>query len=283
MTISRARAAGLLGTFAAAALAPLPLEGGAWVLPRGEAWAKVSLLRQTTEERYFLDASRTPYFFEGVNRTSGLFVDVRYGLVARLEVVAQLAVFDLQFDDLADERRSTGIGDLRLAARYAVVTGGPTVASVGAAVKFPTGEFVNDAEVVPVGEGQYDFDVTAEVGHSFRPRRAYATARVGYRFRTQNRENGIHPGDELLWSAEVGHRLVSRLGLSVAARGLHGGTSTSFGLEIPTLKREAVYVTPGLTWELGPGRGVELSLPFTVKGRNWPAGLSVGIGFYSRF
>jgi hypothetical protein len=277
------RAAGLLGTLTAAALAPLPLEAGAWVLPRGQAWAKASLLHQTTEERYFLDTSRIPYFFEGVNRTSALFLDLRYGLVARLEVGAQLAVFDLQFDDLADERRSTGIGDLRLAARYGIVAGGPTVASVGAAVKFPTGEFVNDAEVVPVGEGQYDGDVTAEVGHSFWPRRAYVTARVGYRFRTENRKNGIHPGDEFLWSAEAGHRLVSRLGLSVAASGLHGGTSTSFGLEIPTLKREVVYITPGLSWDLGPGRGVELSLPFTVKGRNWPAGLSVGVGFYSRF
>ena len=27
--------------------------------------------------------------------------------------------------------------------------------------------------------------------------------------------------------------------------------------------------------------GVELSLPFTVKGRNWPAGPAVGIAFYS--
>lgn len=280
MTFLHPRAAGLLCVFAA--LAPLPVEAGAWVLPAGRAWGKVSLVRQTTEERYFLDGTRTPYFFEGMNRTNALFFDLRYGLVSRLEIVAQLPVFDLRFDDLADRRRSTGIGDLRLAARYAIVTG-PTVATVGAAVKFPTGEFVNDAEVVPVGEGQYDFDVTAEVGHSFWPRRAYATARVGYRFRTENRENGIHPGNELLWSAEVGHRLVSRLGLKLAARGLHGGVSTSFGLEIQTLKREAVYVTPGLSWDLGPGRGVELSLPFTVRGRNWPAGLAVGVGFYSRF
>ena len=36
---------------------------------------------------------------------------------------------------------------------------GSTVATVGAAVKFPTGKFINDAEVVPVGEGQYDIDL----------------------------------------------------------------------------------------------------------------------------
>jgi hypothetical protein len=283
MRVAALRGLLVAGTLVATGLAPARLEAGAWVLPKGEIWAKASLLRQTTDERYFLDGERIPYFFEGTNESTGLFFDLRYGLAERLEVGAQLPMYDLRFDDLADSRRSTGIGDLRLAARYAVLRGGSTVATVEGAVKVPTGEFVNDAEVVPVGQGQWDFDVVLSVGHSFWPRRAYVTGRVGYRFRTANDENGIHPGDELVWSAELGHRIVSRLGLKLAARGLHGGRSRSFGIEIPTLKREAVYLSPGLTWELGPARGVELSFPFTVTGRNWPAGLAVGIGFYSRF
>jgi len=36
-------------------------------------------------------------------------------------------------------------------------------------------------------------------------------------------------------------------------------------------------------WDLGGERSLELALPFTVKGRNWPAGLAVGVGFNSRF
>jgi hypothetical protein len=193
-----------------------------------------------------------------------------------------LPLYRLAFDDLADRRRSTGLGDLRVGARYGVLRRA-TVATVGLALKFPTGEFVNDAEVVPVGEGQHDLDVTAEVGHSFWPRPAYFSGLVGYRFRARNRENGIDPGGELIWSAEAGHRLVSRLSLKAMLRGLHGRRSTSFGLDIPTLKREAVYVQPGLLWDLGADRGLELSLPFTVRGRNWPAGLAVGLGFHTRF
>ncbi len=277
-----ARRARLAGTLVLLAVPAVPAWAGAWVLPAHRAWGQVSVLRQETTERYFLDGDRIPYFFEGRNRTTGLFLDLRYGITDRLEVVAQLPVYRLEFDDLSDRRRSTGVGDLRVACRWNIVTGS-TVATVGAAIKFPTGEFVNDAEVVPVGEGQYDLDVTGEAGHSFWPRPAYASVLAGYRFRGTNDKNGISPGDEFFWSAEAGHRVVSRLGVKAVARGLHGRRSTSFGLEIPTLKREAVYIQPGLVWELAPERGIELSLPFTVKGRNWPAGLSVGLGLYSRF
>jgi hypothetical protein len=261
---------------------PRPAGAGAWVLPARRFWAQVSAFGQETTERYFLDGRRTPYFFEGRNRTMALFGDVRYGLSDRLEVGAQLGVYRLRFDDLSDRRRSTGLGDLRVAARWNVAKGS-TVATVGAVLKFPTGEFVNDAEVVPVGEGQYDVDLTVEAGHSFWPRRAYLTVTAGYRVRGTNRKNGISPGDEVLWAVEGGHHLVSRLSLKGLVRGLHGLRSTSFGLEIPSLKREVVYVQPGLVWELAADRGIDVSLPFTVRGRNWPAGLSVGVGFYSRF
>jgi len=266
----------------AGVLGASPAWAGAWVLPAKRGWAQVSLFHQTTEERYFLDGERIPYFFEGRNRTSGLFLDLRYGLFGRLEVVLQAPVYRLAFEDLADDRRSTGIADVRAAARFAVLDG-PTVVTAGFAVKFPSGEFVNDAEVVPVGEGQYDFDFTLEAGRSFWPRPAYVSVLAGYRVRRPNEQSGIPPGNEVLWLVEGGHKIVSRLGFKGVARGLHGATSTSFGLEIPTLKREAVYLQPGLVWDLGSERSLELSLPFTVKGRNWPAGLAVGIGFNSRF
>ena len=284
MSSSRVRRSLLLSAFlsTAAALAAAPAWAGAWVLPAKRGWAQVSLFHQTTEERYFLDGERIPYFFDGRNQTSGLFLDLRYGLLPRLEVVVQAPVYRLAFDDLADSRRSTGLADLRAGARYALLDGA-TVVTAGVAVKFPSGEFVNDAEVVPVGEGQYDLDFTLEAGRSFWPRPAYVSVLAGYRVRRPNDQNGIHPGNEVVWLLEGGHKLVSRLSFKAVARGLHGKQSTSFGLDIPTLKREIVYLQPGLVWDLKSERSLELSLPFTVKGRNWPAGLAVGISFNSRF
>ena len=56
------------------------------------------------------------------------------------------------------------------------------------------------------------------------------------------------------------------------ARGLHGKQGSSFGIPIETLKREAVYLEPALIVRASPTWAVEVGVPFTVAGRNWPAG-----------
>lgn len=251
--------------------APVLAEAGAWVLPRGHTNIQVALLHQDTTERYFLNGERIPYFFDGHNRTSALYIDGRYGITDRLEGVAQVPFFHLRFDDLADDRTSSGLGDVRLGLRYNLVKDSP-VATLEARVKFPTGTFVNDAEVVPVGEGQWDLDLAAEVAHSFWPRPFYLNGQVGYRFRGPNEESGIDFGDELFWLAEGGYTVNARLGLKLVARGLHGQEGTSFDIPIETLKRKAVYVEPGAVFRINPKWFLEFAVPFTVAGRNWPAG-----------
>lgn len=259
-----------------------PAFAGAWVLPRGKSWAGFSLMFQDTPERYFLDTRRIPYFFDGRNRTAAAFFDYRRGLVDRLEASAQLPVYKLRFDDLADRRRSTGLGDLRLGLRYDVLKA-PLVATLGAAIKFPTGNFVNDAEVIPVGEGQYDVEVTGELGRSLWPRPGYVTALIGYRLRSANRELGIDPGDEVFWSLEGGHTVVGRVGLKGVVRGLHGFDATSFGLPLPSRRREILYLQPGVTLRVGSAGGVEFSMPVSIRGRNYPAGIVASLGFYKQF
>ena len=77
-------------------------------------------------------------------------------------MMGSAATYAVRFDDIADERRSSGLGDVRLGLRYNVVRDSP-VATFDVRVKIPTGTFINDAEVVPVGEGQWDLDLAAEV------------------------------------------------------------------------------------------------------------------------
>ena len=237
---------------------------------------------QDTTERYFFDGERIPYFFEGRNQTRALFFEYVRGLTDRWDVKAQVPVFAVRFDDIADERRSSGLGDLRVEARYNVLAD-PMVLTVGGTIKFPTGEFANDAEIVPVGEGQYDFDVFAEVGRSLWPVNGYVTGKIGYRFRTVNPETGIAFGDEIIWRAEAGYRFNKRLRTKVLARGLYGLESTSFGLTIETLRREVVYLEPGVHFALTESQGVEVTVPVTLRGRNWPAGPVVTVSFVSVF
>ena len=238
-----------------------PAWAGAWVLPARRAWGQISVLHQDTTERYFLDGDRTPYFFDGRNRTTGAFLDLRYGVTDRLEVVAQLPVYRLRFDDLSDRRSSTGLGDLRLAARWNLRKGS-TVATVGAALKFPTGEFVNDAEIVPVGEGQYDLDLSAEVGHSFWPRPIYLSVLAGYRLRGANRSNGISPGDEFFWSAEAGQSEKRRSGrhcpacleLLPSLGGRAVGKCLACGA-LPAAGRKCAKCQAESVWEAGANAG----------------------------
>jgi hypothetical protein len=260
----------VIGALVAGGL-PATGEAGAWVLPRGRTDVQVALLHQDTTDRYFLDGDRIPYFFDGRNRTSALYLDARHGLTDRIEALLQVPFFLLRFDDLADDRRSNGLGDVRVGARYNLLRDSP-VATLDVRVKIPTGTFVNDAEVVPVGEGQWDLDLAAEVAHSFWPRPFYVNGRAGYRFRGANDEIGIDFGDELFWLVEGGYTVNARVGLKLVARGLHGKEGTSFGIPIETLKREAVYLEPGVIIRAGPSWFVELAVPFTVAGRNWPAG-----------
>lgn len=266
-----------LGVVLAVMAAPQAL-GGAWVLPDGQTRVGFAVFHQQTEERYFLDARRIPYFFEGRNRTQALFVDAGRGLGAGLEVSLQTSVYRLDFDDLASDRRSTGLGDTRLGVRFNAAME-PLVLTLGARVKAPTGDFENDAEIVPVGEGQWDADLSLELGRSLWPRPGYLSAQGGYRFRRANAENGIDPGDEWFWVAEAGHALHRGLGLRLVARGLHGKDATSFGLPLASLRRKAVYVEPALTVKLGPRWDAAVAVPVTVSGRNWPAGpvLSLGV------
>jgi hypothetical protein len=255
---------------------------GAWTQPKGKTWFRAGTMFQSTNERYFIDGSRIPYFFEGHNRTVGLFFDFEHGVTERLEVNAHLPFFGIAFNDLADDRQSHGIGDVRAGARYNVLQG-PLVATIGGRIKFPTGEFVNDAEIIPVGEGQYDFEVRGELARSFWPRPAYVTGLIGYKFRTKNEKNGIDYGDEIFWSVEGGYHVTSRIMLKAVFWGLYGLETTAFDLPLPSLTRQIAYLEPGILLELAPSRGIEVSVPFTLWGQNWPAGPVVSVGFYQRF
>lgn len=256
-------------------------SAGAWLVPAREWRAQLAFLHQDTSERYFLDGQRIPFFFEGRSRASALVVDAARGF-GGLDLALQVPIFFFSFDDLADDRSSAGFGDVRITVRARVLDA-PIVVTAGATGKMPTGAFDNDAEVVPVGEGQWDYDGFLEVGRSFWPRRAYVTALAGYRARTRNATSNIDPGDEFYWSAEVGHRIGEHLTVRARARGLHGRDATTFGIPTASLRREAVYLSPGVVWDVGDRWGVDVSVPFTLRGRNWPSGSSLSFALFAKF
>ena len=148
--------------------------------------------------------------------------------------------------------------------------------------KIPTGDFVNQDGLIPVGEGQWDFDFLVQAGRSFWPVPAYANLEGGYRLRLENEDVQRDPGDEWLVNAEAGWSPVSRLMLALKLEVLHGKAGRSFGFENPSLRKRIVYLAPTVSWTLFGRTAAELALRRTLAGRNFPAGDQLALGLSTR-
>lgn len=254
-----------------------------WVEPPGEGWVNVTLYHQDTRERFDQDARERAFFNGGHAVTSALYVTGALGLVEGVDVWAQVPLLRLQFDDNLEQRDRAGIGDVRLFARAAPLRplGLSWPVAVRGGVKLPVGDFPREggAEIIPLGEGQRDWELMLELGHSFYPRPLYVTGWVGYRWREEDEELLRDYGDERFFFVQVGGR-VGRLGARLQVEGLDGLTPEIEGVTLASARRELLEITPVVSWAVGPG-SVEGGVRIPVHGRNLPAGETVLVGYFA--
>ena len=78
-------------------------DAGAWTLPRGEFWGKLTYFRHSTEEwylgkgRFGTPGARVRYDFDGRYESSAAFIEGFYGLSDRLYLGVQIPYFDQSF------------------------------------------------------------------------------------------------------------------------------------------------------------------------------------------
>ena len=279
-----------------------PALGGAWTVPASGFWGKVSWFRQTSSE-WYIDSpepqvirtggdveftqlpagTRRPYRFGGEYRSKAVFAEGFYGVTDWLDLGVQVPWFDQVYRDTtrAEAPADAGFSDLRIFAKLRALRS-PAVLTLKLGVKIPTGEFVNQDGLIPVGEGQWDFEVLVQAGRSFWPVPAYANLEAGYRLRMENRDVQRDPGDEWLVNAEAGWRPRPRLMLALKLEALHGRAGRSFGFENPSLKKRIVYLGPAVSWTLFGRTAAELALRRTLAGRNFPAGHQLALGLSAR-
>lgn len=269
-----------------------PAVAGPWTIPKGAFWVKTGLFYQDTDQRFaatggfdiatgesFSPGDRVPYFFDGRSTTLAVFTELGYGIGSRLDLRLVVPFFHTEFVDGVDPDRSpsTGLGDLRGFLRLRV-TDGPWVTSVRVGIKAPTGkdQGFGDAEVVPTGEGQWDFELGAATGHSFYPTPAFVTAELGYRIRTENTENGFRPGNEWIASADAGFAYTDGgWGGKLRWDWLYGETIQAAGIRLDQ-RRKIMAVTPAVVYRFGGGVELEGGLQIPLWGRDYPAGV-VGV------
>jgi len=276
-------------------LAPVAVQAGAWMTPAGSLWTKVSLFRQTTDEWYTDNdqpilrpdntlgaipaGSRQPYRFNGNYESVALFMEGYYGITDAIDVGVQMPWFDQVFDDdtRIDSPSEAGFSDLRLFARWQLIDR-PFLLTLKGGAKIPTAKFRNEDGLIPVGEGQWDYDFVVQMGRSFWPIPAYANVDLGYRVRTENESVLRDPGDEWLVTVEAGYNPTSDLLLAVKLEGLYGKAGSSFGLRSDSLIKRITYLSPSVSYRLFGETAVEAAMRFSVGGRNFPAGNQLTIG-----
>jgi hypothetical protein len=260
-------------------LLPGPVTGQ-WVQAPGTGWVAAAVHYQDTRERYDILGETRPFFANGHAVTTSLYLTSALGILPGVDVWAQVPFHRLQFDDITGERNSTGIGDPKAWVRVAPMrlVGSDFPLAVRAGVKLPVGDFPIDAEVVPLGEGQRDWEVILEVGHSFYPASVYAMAWIGYRWREKDEKTDRDWGDERFFFAQVGGSF-GKLGYKVIAEGWDGRTPVLEGIPTRNSRRDFAQVMPTLTYPLGPGQ-LEAGARVPIRGRNLPAGEALILGYF---
>ncbi len=151
---------------------------GQWVEPPGRGWLHINVYHHATSRQFDADARRASIFAEGRAQTTSLLVSGAIGLFRGVDAWAQLPLHRLRYRDAGGARERVGPGDprfyLRLSPTLAGLPAWPVAFRAG--VKLPGGDFPVDAEIIPLGEGQRDWEAMIEVGHSFYPRPLYAMA-----------------------------------------------------------------------------------------------------------
>lgn len=284
----------LIVAAACQALSPATASAGAWTLPRGHFWGKVTYFQQATDEWYisarqfngewFDPGTKRPYNFDGSYESKAVFIEGFYGVTDRLDLGAQIPHFDQTFQDATRSEPPTdsGFSDLRLLAKLRVLQR-PAVLTLKGTVKFPTGNFVNEDGLIPVGEGQWDFDFVVQAGRSFWPLPVYVAADVGYRIRRENEEILRDPGEEWLINGEVGYNITPKLLLATKLELLRGGMGTDFGIPSSSSIKRITYVAPTVSYALHERTAVEAAVRFSINGRNFPAGKQITVGMSTGF
>jgi hypothetical protein len=256
----------------------LSQSGEIRTLTRGSGWIQLSAYGQNASEFFNHLGDRQPFLADSEFRTRSVFLTAAVGIADGLEVWAQMPTHHLSVDASSGTSVSTGVGDIRFAARVGAELFGldlPLAVRVGA--KVPGSDFPIDATVLPLTEGQTDAEVSVESGARLGSLPLYVMGWVGYRWRSENREAARRPGGERFGHLAFGG-FVGDLTWEVAADGLFGQAPLAQGILLTGERRRLIQLLPTVGYQVGPGR-LEVTGQIPLAGRVLPAGVGMSAGY----
>ncbi|MDE2984001.1 MAG: hypothetical protein OXU69_04775 [Gemmatimonadota bacterium] len=257
---------------------------GQWVEEPGKGWITLAMYHQDTRERFDPHGDAEKLSFEGHAIATSSFLTLALGIVEGVDIWGQASFHRLRYDDASAERLSTGLGDTRLWLRAAPLKwlGSRLPFAIRAGFKVPVGDFDNlGVDEVPLGDGQRDWEVIAELGHSFWPRSVYVSGWLGHRWREENAQSGRDFGNEVFYYAQIGGQL-GRVGYKLAVDGWNGAAAGGAGAPGAGFERDLVQLLPALQYDAGVGQ-FESGVRFALGGKNVTAGTSFVFRFFTRW
>jgi hypothetical protein len=268
----------------AALAAVVPQTLAQWVEPPGRGWADLTTYHVDTRERFEFNGDKRSFFADGHAVSTSVFLTIAGGIVPGVDAWMQAPYNRLRFDDASGERVRSGIGDTRLYLRVQPLTylGSGLPFAIRGGVKVAVGDFDVGSEIIPLGDGQTDWELMGELGHSFYPIDAYVNGWVGYRWRELNTDSRQDFGNEVFYLAQAGGNY-GRVGLQLILDGLETVTTPIIeGVALPNAERSLVQLTSRVTYQLGPG-ALSAGARFSLSGKNLPAGTALVLGYFTRW
>ncbi len=252
---------------------------GQWIEPERQGWAAFSMYYLDTQEQFGPSGEVRNFVLDGHAQTASSFLTIAMGIAPGVDIWIQPSYHRLEFADLGGTRISWGFGDTRLYVRTAPLrlVGSDFPFAIRAGTKLPT-DFESGTDLIPLGDGQRDWEVMAEVGHSFWPRPFYAAAWAGYRWREAGESSDF--GNERFFNVSAGGG-GDLLGFKVQLEGWYGGVPVFGGLLGVGQEREMVRLSPSLLVTAGPGQ-VELGSRLPLAGQNLATGPEIVVGYFTR-
>ncbi len=254
-----------------------------WLEPPGRGWVALAIHHQDTRDVFAPTGERVDFVLNGRAVATSAYLTGAAGVVDGVDVWLQLSFHGLRFDDQTGRRRSTGFGDTRAWVRIAPLRwlGLPVPVAVRGGAKLPVGDFDVDTELIPLGDGQRDWELLVEIGRSFYPLPLYAMGWIGYRWREEDTEGDRDFGDERFFFVRIGGS-PGPVGVRLTAEGWSGRPPRFGGLSARGQEREMIRIEPAVTLPLGPGE-IEAGLRVPLAGKNLPAGTDLAVGYFARW
>jgi len=256
------------------------LFAGAWTQEKGKSYHRAAINYYYADREFDDDGDSKGMASNGDFRDFNLNYYVEYGIFDELTAIASIYYKDLRGEDDSFIYDTDGLGDFDLGMRYQLYSDNSKVFSVQGLIKSP--EFYDRDDALPLGNGQYDYELRVLYGHSlWPPLPGYVNIEAGYRWRAEE------PADEfrylLEFGTDIGSKFYTRAKLDciISAGNSHdsvdgyGNPASTLEYDLTKLDLTAGYrITSTLGLELGyapevwgesTAKGETLTLALTFK------------------